>query len=262
KQGKEFDDVWFYHCDHLGTPQEMTDHTGSIIWKAEYKAWGECKAEKAKSNFFEDSEIISNNIRFQGQYFDQETGLHYNRYRYYSPYVGRFVSKDPIGLLGGSNIYAYAPNPVGWIDPLGLAKSKNSKELGKNTTGKCNWPGKQAHHLIPEEFEDHNTLKGIGFKMNSASNGIMLPNKPNIFISSHSGYHSSYNRAVESELDHIGKKYANDANSRKLAVQDLQRNLDSALRRNKFPLYKTICGKATGLKDGDWSRYIKSSRRY
>ncbi|EXA74112.1 RHS repeat-associated core domain protein, partial [Acinetobacter baumannii 118362] len=84
KQGKEFDDVWFYHCDHLGTPQEMTDHTGAIIWKAEYKAWGECKTERAKSNFFENSEIISNNIRFQGQYFDEETGLHYNRYRYYS----------------------------------------------------------------------------------------------------------------------------------------------------------------------------------
>ncbi len=51
---------------------------------------------------------------------DQETGLHYNRYRYYSPYVGRFISKDPIGLLGGNNVYAYAPNPVSWIDPLGL----------------------------------------------------------------------------------------------------------------------------------------------
>lgn len=120
KQGKEFDDVWFYHCDHLGTPQEMTDHTGAIIWKAEYKAWGECKAEKAKSNFFENSEIISNNIRFQGQYFDEETGLHYNRYRYYLPYVGRFISKDPIGLLGGFNVYSYAPNPNNWIDPLGL----------------------------------------------------------------------------------------------------------------------------------------------
>ncbi|MCT9364984.1 RHS repeat-associated core domain-containing protein [Acinetobacter baumannii] len=98
----------------------MTDHTGSIIWKAEYKAWGECKAEKAKSNFFEDSEIISNNIRFQGQYFDQETGFHYNRYRYYSPYVGRFISKNPIGLLGGLNGYVYAPNPIGWVDPYGL----------------------------------------------------------------------------------------------------------------------------------------------
>ena len=73
-----------YHCNHLGKPQEMSDHTGAIIWKAEYKAWGECKTEKAKSNFFENSEIISNNIRFQGQYFDLETGLHYNRHRYYS----------------------------------------------------------------------------------------------------------------------------------------------------------------------------------
>ncbi len=63
---------------------------------------------------------ITNNIRFQGQYFDEETGLHYNRYRYYSPYVGRFISKDPIGLLGGSNVYAYAPNPIDWVDPLGL----------------------------------------------------------------------------------------------------------------------------------------------
>ncbi|AYO52823.1 RHS repeat-associated core domain-containing protein [Acinetobacter wuhouensis] len=120
KKAKDWNDVWFYHCDHLGTPQEMTDHTGSIIWKAEYKAWGECKPKKAKSNFFENSEIISNNIRFQGQYFDEETGLHYNRYRYYSPYVGRFISKDPIGLLGGHNVYAYAPNPTVWIDPLGL----------------------------------------------------------------------------------------------------------------------------------------------
>jgi RHS repeat-associated protein len=139
KKSKGFDDVWFYHCDHLGTPQEMTDHSGAIIWKAQYKAWGELvsakqrfaraqdesyarsgKAEKAKSSFFENSEIISNNIRFQGQYFDEETGLHYNRYRYYSPYVGRFVSKDPIGLLGGNNSYQYASSSTGWIDPLGL----------------------------------------------------------------------------------------------------------------------------------------------
>lgn len=122
KKTKDLNDVWFYHCDHLGTPQEMSDSNGQVIWKANYKAWGECNSEKTKSNFFENSEIITNNIRFQGQYFDLETGLHYNRYRYYSPYVGRFISKDPIGLLGGHNVYAYAPNPVGWIDPLGLTK--------------------------------------------------------------------------------------------------------------------------------------------
>lgn len=66
---------------------------------------------------------------------DQETGLHYNRYRYYSPYVGRFISKDPIGLLGGNNVYAYAPNPVGWIDPLGLDKIKSPKTIRYSQNG-------------------------------------------------------------------------------------------------------------------------------
>ncbi len=127
KQSQGFDDVWFYHCDHLGTPQEMSNKTGAIVWKAQYKAWGECKVEQAKSDFFENSEIISNNIRFQGQYFDGETGLHYNRYRYYSPYIGRFISKDPIGLLGGYNHYQYGPNPISWVDPTGL----NFKSVGK-----------------------------------------------------------------------------------------------------------------------------------
>ncbi|MFZ7136770.1 RHS repeat-associated core domain-containing protein [Avibacterium avium] len=60
-------------------------------------------------------------FRFQGQYFDEESGLHYNRFRYYDPSSGRFVSQDPIGLLGGFNLYEYAPNPVMWIDVLGLS---------------------------------------------------------------------------------------------------------------------------------------------
>lgn len=112
----------------------MSDQSGAVIWKAEYKAWAECKTEKVKSSFFENSEIISNNIRFQGQYFDQETGLHYNRYRYYSTNVGRFVSKDPISLLGGNNLYKYASNPIEWVDPLGLSPNKNSKTKGNSAT--------------------------------------------------------------------------------------------------------------------------------
>lgn len=67
--------------------------------------------------------------------------------------------------------------------------------------------------------------------------------------------------AVKRELDHIKDKYKNDVD-RKIAVMHLQRSLDSALRHNKLNLYKTECGKATGLKDGDWDRYIRSSRRY
>ncbi|MDR5746741.1 RHS repeat-associated core domain-containing protein [Caballeronia sp. LZ029] len=115
-----FAQIDYYQCDHLGTPQELTDSRGEIVWSAQYRAWGEAKevisqaARKAG---------ISNPLRFQGQYFDDETGLHYNRHRYYDPQSGRFISKDPIGLAGGINLYAYAPNLVQWIDPLGLQKT-------------------------------------------------------------------------------------------------------------------------------------------
>jgi RHS repeat-associated protein len=113
-----FATVAYYQCDHLGTPQELTDAHGGIAWSAQYRAWGEAK------------EVISeaarragthNPIRFQGQYADHETGLHYNHHRYYDPQTGRFISKDPIGLAGGINVYQYTPNPVQWIDPLGLS---------------------------------------------------------------------------------------------------------------------------------------------
>ena len=63
---------------------------------------------------------ITNPIRFQGQYFDDESGLHYNRFRYYSPGQARFIHQDPIGLAGGINHYQYAPNHVNWVDPFGL----------------------------------------------------------------------------------------------------------------------------------------------
>jgi RHS repeat-associated protein len=65
-------------------------------------------------------------LRFQGQYFDEETGLHYNRFRYYEPESGRFINQDPIGLLGGVNLFQYAPNPIEWVDPWGTRKKLNS----------------------------------------------------------------------------------------------------------------------------------------
>ncbi|PNG32119.1 type IV secretion protein Rhs [Pseudomonas protegens] len=116
---KEIDALAWYQCDHLGTPHELTDQTGDVVWSAQYKAWGGIKEERS-SNALQQG--IANPLRFQGQYHDPETGLHYNRYRYYDPEVGRFVSKDPIGYAGGLNLFQYAPNPIEWIDPLGLAK--------------------------------------------------------------------------------------------------------------------------------------------
>ncbi|CAA6810564.1 MAG: Rhs family protein [uncultured Sulfurovum sp.] len=113
----------YYHTDHLGTPQEVTNNQGEIIWEAEYATWGNtAKVSYKQTDANIQEEVAFQPLRFQGQYYDQETGLHYNRFRYYDPDIGRFISQDPIGLLGGTNLYQYAPNPVGWVDPLGLAK--------------------------------------------------------------------------------------------------------------------------------------------
>jgi RHS repeat-associated protein len=103
---------FYYQLDQLGTPQELTDYGGEIIWSARYKAYGNV----ATLDVCE----IDNPLRFQGQYFDAETGLHYNRHRYYNPGTGRFLTPDPIKLAGGLNSYQYVPNPTGWVDPLGL----------------------------------------------------------------------------------------------------------------------------------------------
>ncbi|MEZ5509893.1 MAG: RHS repeat-associated core domain-containing protein [Gammaproteobacteria bacterium] len=108
----ERNQVYFYHLDHLGTPQEMTDWEGRVVWSARYRVYGNVLKQ--------DVEAVENNLRFQGQYFDAETGLHYNRFRYYDPGTGQFTQQDPVGLLGGINNYRYAPNPTGWVDPLGL----------------------------------------------------------------------------------------------------------------------------------------------
>lgn len=104
--------IYHYHVDHLGTPKELTDREGRIVWKARYKTYGNLAIKEV--------EEVENNLRFQGQYHDAETGLHYNRFRYYHPDTGQFIHQDPIGLSGGMNRYQYAPNPVMWVDPLGL----------------------------------------------------------------------------------------------------------------------------------------------
>ncbi|MFG6207929.1 RHS repeat-associated core domain-containing protein [Pseudomonas retamae] len=107
---------FYYQLDHLGTPQELTDFSGEIMWSAKYRAYGNLAAL--------DVSKIDNPLRFQGQYFDAETGLHYNRHRYYNPGTGRFLTPDPIRLAGGLNNYQYVPNPTGWVDPLGLMCGK------------------------------------------------------------------------------------------------------------------------------------------
>lgn len=104
--------VYYYHNDHLGTPQRITDASGRVVWSARYTAYGMARIE---------TNTVKNHLRFPGQYYDEETGLHYNRYRYYSPLLGRYLSRDPLTYIAGLNFYIYAGNnPVNVADPMGV----------------------------------------------------------------------------------------------------------------------------------------------
>ena len=118
-QAPAFKALDWYQCDHLGTPLELTDQHGEMVWRADYQAWGQAQVRLSEAA---QRRKLDTALRFQGQYLDVETELHYNRYRYYDPQVGRFVSADPIGYAGGLNLYQYAPNAVEWIDPEGLTR--------------------------------------------------------------------------------------------------------------------------------------------
>ncbi|WP_371319367.1 RHS repeat-associated core domain-containing protein, partial [Pseudomonas sp. B6002] len=135
KQTKPF----HYQLDHLGTPQELTAPNGEIVWSAHYRAYGEISRL--------DVGKIDNPLRFQGQYFDQESGLHYNRHRYYNPDIGRYLTPDPVKLAGGINAYQYVPNPTGWVDPLGLSTCPGGDGCKPSTTNPS--PTESVNHGEP-----------------------------------------------------------------------------------------------------------------
>ena len=149
--------------DHLGTPLELYDGRGEQTWAAQLDSYGQARQgrEHAQECPF----------RYQGQYEDVETGLYYNRFRYYDPENGQYISQDPIGLAGGPlNIYAYVNDPLTWIDPYGLAckpKRPGGHQTGDVTNHGTLSPGDnramghknaradgfvQSHHPIQNEW--------------------------------------------------------------------------------------------------------------
>ncbi len=113
--------IYYYANDPNGCPTRLLDESGKVVWAARYEAWG--KVKKLSVN------EVDQPLRLQGQYFDAETGLHYNRFRYYEPRIGSFISKDPLGIAPGINVYAFGPNTQKWIDPLGLCKKQSKPDF-------------------------------------------------------------------------------------------------------------------------------------
>lgn len=165
-------EVFHVHADHLGTPRELTDEAGNVVWIANYRAGGATReietpprlvpvrdGNTVREIWQEQADPVVLNLRFQGQYFDAESGLHYNRFRYYDPDIGRYVSQDPIGILGGENLYRYTFNPINWVDPFGLAPCP-SRMVGRTRifgTGQVTSPG---HDRLAELLANKLAMSG------------------------------------------------------------------------------------------------------
>ncbi len=127
--------------DHQGTPREIFSEGGQASWAGRLNTWGQMQFWRYREGKAEnDPNYTECPFRLAGQYEDEESGLYYNRFRYYGRETGQYLSPDPIGLLGGLNPYGYVHCPTGYIDPFGLACCF----LAKNP--------KQAHAIIQEKW--------------------------------------------------------------------------------------------------------------
>jgi RHS repeat-associated protein len=145
---------YYIHTDHLGTPRLVSDQSQSIVWRWDSTPFGDTIPDQDPDA---DGANFIFNFRFPGQYFDAETGLHYNYLRTYDPGTGRYLESDPIGLTGGLNTYAYVEgNPISYYDPFGLAKLPNDPSgLGDG------WSKDHGHRNPNGEKWDHDSGRSV-----------------------------------------------------------------------------------------------------
>jgi len=160
--GERGDVLWF-NTDLNGAPLEVTDERGDIRWSGQYGSFGEVRRQtEGFTRLAKQSALPHQPLRYAGQYADSETGLHYNLFRYYDPQVGRFTVQDPIGLEGGWNLYQYAPNPLSWVDPLGLSN--------------CGAPNKKtSYEGISRRDAFRQAKRDAGIPMNQHPSSITRP---------------------------------------------------------------------------------------
>jgi len=140
------------HTDHLGTPLEASNEGGDITWRVTYRTWGNVIAEEVTE--------IQQRVRFQGQYFDAETGLHYNRFRSFDPQLRRYLSQDPIGLYGGINSYPFAPNSINWVDVFGLARDCPCAGSGTPAGKRVNMPAWKSITILMDHIASGHMVGG------------------------------------------------------------------------------------------------------
>jgi RHS repeat-associated protein len=167
----EGDASYRYHNDPNGCPTRLMRADGHVVWQARHEVWGQARVLVGE---------VHNPLRLQGQYEDEETGLHYNRHRYFDAVAGQFVSLDPIGLVGGLNIYQFGPNIFNWADPLGLnAQCQRNRRRGTSQYQGNEVRGFRNAGEIQERLGNlKNRLKALG--INDATVGILGSSVTNV----------------------------------------------------------------------------------
>ena len=257
-------EAYYYHLDQLNTPRFVTNNKAEVVWENQADVYGYEEPEAEPVTNKEHS--FSQPIRFQGQYLDEESGLHYNRYRYYSPKQQRFINQDPIGLVGGVNHYQYAPNPVNWVDPLGLTCKDGQKKnvfaghgsidvtkpatvpMGTSLTV-YSWDGATITDDLGSKIEDGTVSSGVFKKVYTEGDvipGYMLhPNCGSLNISS--------NSIQVTESKHISELLAeNMGEYHWAACTYIDGHENSNIIHDEEGIFKEESGQYSQLKDGKW----------
>ena len=211
----------YFHCDHLGTPFAVSDASGKVVWSATFDPWGRLLDEF-------NPEGIDQPIRFQGQFFDPESGLHYNRHRFYDPNIGSYINQDPIGLAGGANLYAYVRNPNGWIDPQGLigavirgGAAASSIAIGGAARGRGKGTGHQSGSTgfpdldagMPRGTSTPSATDEYGVRIDPKSGPLTEAHKQTNRDSAKPGYGGNCTPQEYDDLENNKKRICNEASS-------------------------------------------------
>lgn len=160
--------------DHLGVPTALMTEAGKIAWQAQLDVYGVVREETPVGGAAAgETERTGNPWRYPGQYEDAETGLYYNRFRYYDPEIGRYVSEDPIGLAGGEALFAYVEQPNDWVDPLGLGPLLPG-ELDVGGYKELNDAGTPKDNLTPHHVPSDKYMQGKGIDGYTRNDGVSI----------------------------------------------------------------------------------------
>ncbi|WP_458368792.1 RHS repeat-associated core domain-containing protein [Pseudomonas mandelii] len=265
---------FYYQLDHLGTPQELTDYSGDIIWAAQYTAYGRLTRLNRDTH-----QVLDQPLRFQGQYYDAETGLHYNRHRYYNPDLGRYLTPDPSKLAGGLNGYQYTRNPTGWVDPLGLNDCPGGDGCKRPSFGDEDPAGKvkvdegeatlptpkaEIDYLYRGDLRRPDEIFDTGFLSLGKSTDLLLHiwdnrNPPSNFVSTSTDrevgidFGTRY-RTTKGYLYTLKKIYGHDVN-KELHPDDIPYSYESEIAIPNGIESKNILGATPLKKDGSYVGY-------